>query len=153
SRRSPGARTSRLQRAWPGDARAWMVAGYHNADDGASGGRRCDKTPPSSGVLAISAACRPGRVARLTFVGVQSHPARMTDWDETVSIGAFRSEDLAKPDAVFRYNRYLYRTTGKHLSNGGMGTVYELERRDDATGAIEAVVGKVFHANYLFQLR
>jgi serine/threonine protein kinase len=77
----------------------------------------------------------------------------MTDWVETVSIGTFRSEDLTKPDAVFRYNRYLYRTTGKHLSNGGMGAVYELERRDDATGAIEAVVGKVFHANYLFQLR
>jgi eukaryotic-like serine/threonine-protein kinase len=77
----------------------------------------------------------------------------MTDWVETVSIGTFRSEDLTKPDAVFRYNRYLYRTTGKHLSNGGMGAVYELERRDDATGAIEPVVGKVFHANYLFQLR
>jgi len=77
----------------------------------------------------------------------------MTDWVETVSIGTLRSEDLTKPDAVFRYNRYLYRTTGKHLSNGGMGSVYELERRDDATGAIEAVVGKVFHANYLFQLR
>ena len=77
----------------------------------------------------------------------------MTDWVETVSIGTFRSEDLASPGAVFRYNRYLYRTTGKHLSNGGMGAVYELERRDDATGAIEAVVGKVFHSNYLFQLR
>src|SRR6185436_6653305 len=93
------------------------------------------------------------KVARPTFVGVQSHPARMTDWVETVSIGTLRSEDLSKPDAVFRYNRYLYRTTGKHLANGGMGTVYELERRDDETGAIEAVVGKVFHANYLFQLR
>ena len=77
----------------------------------------------------------------------------MTDWVETVSIGTFRSEDLAKPGGVFRYNRYLYRTTGKHLSNGGMGMVYELERRDDATGAVEPVVGKVFHANYLFQLR
>ncbi len=77
----------------------------------------------------------------------------MTDWVETVSIGTFQSADLAKPGAVFRYNRYLYRTTGKHLSNGGMGTVYELERRDDVTGAIEPVVGKVFHSNYLFQLR
>jgi serine/threonine protein kinase len=77
----------------------------------------------------------------------------MTDWVETVSIGTLKSEDLTKSDAVFRYNRYLYRTLGKHLSNGGMGTVYELERRDDATGAVEAVVGKVFHANYLFQLR
>jgi serine/threonine protein kinase len=77
----------------------------------------------------------------------------MTDWVETVSIGTLKSEDLTKDDAVFRYNRYLYRTLGKHLSNGGMGMVYELERRDDATGAVEAVVGKVFHANYLFQLR
>jgi serine/threonine protein kinase len=77
----------------------------------------------------------------------------MTDWVETTSIGTFQSEDLTRSGIVFRYNRYLYRTLGKHLSNGGMGTVYELERRDDTTGAIEAVVGKVFHSNYLFQLR
>ncbi len=77
----------------------------------------------------------------------------MTDWVETTSIGTFKSEDLTKPGHVFRYNRYLYRTLGKHLANGGMGMVYELERRDDDTGAIEAVVGKVFHSNYLFQLR
>jgi serine/threonine protein kinase len=77
----------------------------------------------------------------------------MTDWVETTSIGTFKSEDLTKAGNVFRYNRYLYRTLGKHLSNGGMGSVYELERRDDDTGAIEAVVGKVFHSNYLFQLR
>src|SRR5690606_31878793 len=50
-------------------------------------------------------------------------------------------------------NRYLYRTSGVHLSNGGMGSVYELERRADETGAVEKVVGKVFHSNYLFQLR
>jgi serine/threonine protein kinase len=74
-------------------------------------------------------------------------------WAETTSIGTLRSEDLAKPNQVFRYNRYLYRTNGKHLSNGGMGTVYELERRDDTTGAIERTVGKVFHSNYLYQLR
>lgn len=78
----------------------------------------------------------------------------MTDsWVETTSIGTLRSEDLAKPAQVFRYNRYLYKTLGKHLSNGGMGTVYELERRDDASGAIERSVGKVFHSNYLYQLR
>lgn len=77
----------------------------------------------------------------------------MTDWTETTSIGTLRSEDLAKEGLTFRYNRYLYRTLGKHLSNGGMGTVYELERRDEATGAVEAIVGKVFHSNYLYQLR
>ncbi len=78
----------------------------------------------------------------------------MTDsWVETTSIGTFRSEDLAKPNQVFRYNRYVYRTNGNHLSNGGMGAVYELERRDDETGAVERIVGKVFHASYLYQLR
>ena len=52
-------------------------------------------------------------------------------WDETTSIGTLRSEDLQRDGVVFRYNHYLYRTNGKHLSNGGMGTVYELQRRDD----------------------
>jgi serine/threonine protein kinase len=74
-------------------------------------------------------------------------------WAETTSIGTLRSDDLARPSLVFRYNKYLYRTNGVHLSNGGMGTVYELERRDDETGAEERVVGKVFHSNYLYQLR
>jgi serine/threonine protein kinase len=74
-------------------------------------------------------------------------------WAETTSIGTLRSDDLARPDVVFRYNHYLYRTTGTHLSNGGMGTVYALERRDDGTGVVERVVGKVFHSNYLYQLR
>ena len=77
----------------------------------------------------------------------------MNDWVETTSIGTFKSDDLTRAGTVFRYNRYLYRTLGTHLANGGMGAVYELERRDDDTGAIEAVVGKVFHSNYLFQLR
>jgi serine/threonine protein kinase len=74
-------------------------------------------------------------------------------WDETASIGTLRSDDLAREGQVFRYNHYVYRTNGQHLSNGGMGTVYELERRDDESGIIERVVGKVFHSNYLYQLR
>lgn len=78
----------------------------------------------------------------------------MTDsWVETTPIGTLRSADLARKDLLFRYNRYVYRTSGVHLSNGGMGTVYELDRRDDLTGAEERVVGKVFHESYLYQLR
>ncbi|HEX4455324.1 MAG TPA: hypothetical protein VH143_30905, partial [Kofleriaceae bacterium] len=78
----------------------------------------------------------------------------MTDtWEETTSIGTLRSDDLAKAGVVFRYNHFLYRTKGEHLSNGGMGTVYELERRDDESHAVEAIVGKVFHSSYLYQLR
>src|SRR5436190_7371787 len=76
-----------------------------------------------------------------------------TSWVETTSVGTLRSEDLGRPNLVFRYNRYVYRTCGQHLSNGGMGSVFELERRDDETGAEERVVGKVFHSNYLHQLR
>jgi hypothetical protein len=69
----------------------------------------------------------------------------MTDsWVESTPIGTLRSEDLAIEGKVFRYNRYLYRTSGAHLSNGGMGMVYELERRDDETGDQERVVGKSF---------
>src|SRR5213075_3492896 len=34
-----------------------------------------------------------------------------------------------------------------------MGAVYELEHREDETDAIKQVVGKVFHSNYLYQLR
>jgi serine/threonine protein kinase len=74
-------------------------------------------------------------------------------WEETTSIGTLRSDEISREGSVFRYNRYLYRTCGGHLANGGMGTVYELERRDDETGAIERVVGKVFQSNYLYQLR
>jgi serine/threonine protein kinase len=74
-------------------------------------------------------------------------------WVETTSVGTLRSDDLSRAGAVFRYQNYLYRTTGRHLSNGGMGTVFELERREDQVPDIEAVVGKVFHPNYLFQLR
>src|SRR5678815_3950672 len=74
-------------------------------------------------------------------------------WGESTSIGSLRSDDLAREGLVFRHNRYLYKTSGAHLSNGGMGTVYELDRRDDETGGIERVVGKVFHSNYLYQLR
>ncbi|HEY4176295.1 MAG TPA: protein kinase [Kofleriaceae bacterium] len=74
-------------------------------------------------------------------------------WAETTSIGTLRSEDLSKPGHAFRYNRYVYRTTGKHVANGGMGSVYELERQEEDTGLVELCVGKVFHANYLYQLR
>ncbi len=77
----------------------------------------------------------------------------MTAWTETTSIGTLRAEDLQRKNQVFRYNRYLYRTLGNHLASGGMGSVFELERRDDATGVEEPVVGKVFQSNYLYQLR
>jgi serine/threonine protein kinase len=74
-------------------------------------------------------------------------------WAETAPIASLRSDDLARAGVVFRHHKHLYRTLGKHLATGGMGMVYELERRSDQTLAVESVVGKVFHSNYLVQLR
>lgn len=80
-------------------------------------------------------------------------PAMSAPWVETTSVGTLRADELAQPGVCFRYGRYLYQTTGAKLAQGGMGVVYDLERRLDGSGPVEAVVGKAFHANYLFQLR
>jgi serine/threonine protein kinase len=77
----------------------------------------------------------------------------VAEWVETTSVGTLRAEELQRADVVFRYGRYLYRTVGHHLNDGGMGSVYTLERAADGGGAIESVVGKVFQQNYLHQLR
>jgi serine/threonine protein kinase len=76
-------------------------------------------------------------------------------WTETRSLTEVRAEDLAQSGMVFRHDQYRYRTTGQHLDNGGMGTVFEMERLhvDDPPAGVEAVVGKTFHAQYLYQLR
>jgi serine/threonine protein kinase len=76
----------------------------------------------------------------------------VAEWVETTSIGTLRAEDLQRAGVCFRYNRYLYRTTGRHLNDGGMGSVYTLERSTDGGGQVEKSVGKVFQANYLHQL-
>jgi serine/threonine protein kinase len=76
-----------------------------------------------------------------------------TNWEETSTISSLRAEMLTKPGAVFRHHRHVYRTLGVHISNGGMGQVYALERRSDDDGSVEQVVGKVFLPNYLVQLR
>src|SRR5215203_4686644 len=91
------------------------VAGYHIEDGGAVCARCCDKTPPLVRTRAISGGCPdsqgcPGDLRRRTVLA-----ARMNDWVETTSIGTFKSDDLTRPGSVFRYNRYLYRTLGKHL--------------------------------------
>jgi serine/threonine protein kinase len=76
-----------------------------------------------------------------------------TNWEETSTISGLRAEQMAKPGTVFRHQHHLYRTLGQHISNGGMGQVYALERRFDDDGSLEQVVGKVFLPNYLVQLR
>jgi tRNA A-37 threonylcarbamoyl transferase component Bud32 len=76
-----------------------------------------------------------------------------TTWEETSTLNHLRAEQLTKGGTVFRHQRHVYRTLGIHISNGGMGQVYALERRDDDDGSIEQVVGKVFLPNYLVQLR
>lgn len=73
-------------------------------------------------------------------------------WIENRSLHEVRTRDLATDGVVFRHGHYLYRTTGKHLSQGGMGSVYNMERYAEGR-RVEEVVGKTFHAQYLHQLR
>ena len=74
------------------------------------------------------------------------------NWTENQSVSKMRADDLRREGIVFRHGAHLYRTTGRHLSHGGMGSVSVMERQSDS-GAVEAIVGKVFHAQYLYQLR
>lgn len=81
-------------------------------------------------------------------------------WTENRSLLEMRADDLRRDGVVFRHGDHLYRTTGRHLSHGGMGSVFTMERRPDVRpgervdpGVFEEVVGKVFHAQYLYQLR
>jgi len=74
-------------------------------------------------------------------------------WVETTSLAALCADDMTRPDVVVRVGRYLYRTTGRRLGQGGMGVVHDMERRLEGSGPPELVVAKTFHANYLFQLR
>ena len=76
-----------------------------------------------------------------------------THWTETRLLAEMRAADLQADGVVFSHGRHLYRTTGEHLSAGGMGAVYIMERYSRDTGAVEPVVGKTFHAQYLYQLR
>lgn len=77
-------------------------------------------------------------------------------WAEARSVDGLRGADLGRPGLVFEHAGYLYRSTGEDVGHGGMGNAYVLHRRALAGGAgatPEAVVGKVFHAEYLYQLR
>lgn len=74
-------------------------------------------------------------------------------WTESLSMLDVRAQDLSREGVVFRHEQHLYRTTGKHLSHGGMGAVFMMERRPADGSSTEEVVGKVFHAQYLYHLR
>lgn len=74
-------------------------------------------------------------------------------WAENRSLRELRAADLGTEGVVFRYGPYLYRTTGRHLNQGGMGSVYHMDRYSEGTRRVESVVGKTFHPQYLHQLR
>ena len=76
-----------------------------------------------------------------------------SSWAENRPLHELRAADLATEGVVFRHGHYLYRTTGKHLNQGGMGAVYNMERYSDGTRRVEAVVGKTFLQQYLHQLQ
>jgi serine/threonine protein kinase len=74
-------------------------------------------------------------------------------WSDPIPVAELRGGDLGKGGVVFASDGSVYRTTGEHLNDGGMGSVYFLERQGADGHTIEPVVGKIFHQNYLYQLR
>jgi hypothetical protein len=75
---------------------------------------------------------------------------------EPIALSELRAADLERPGVVFAHGDMLMRTTGDHVGNGGMGNAFLL-----ASGALgsdfdshsDFAVGKVFHSEYLYQLR
>ena len=75
---------------------------------------------------------------------------------DPVPLSNVRSADLDRPGFAFFDGDMEYRTTGEHVGNGGMGNAFVLERRlrPLAGGTAQpAAVGKIFHSEYLYQLR
>jgi tRNA A-37 threonylcarbamoyl transferase component Bud32 len=75
---------------------------------------------------------------------------------EPVPVAELKSADLLAAGLRFSGGEYVYRTTGEGVGHGGMGHAFVLGRRLRSAGIDEPespVVGKVFHAEYLYQLR
>jgi serine/threonine protein kinase len=78
---------------------------------------------------------------------------------EPVVLSALRATDLERPGVLFVQDDLLLRTTGEHVGNGGMGNAFLLGRGRASAGAADLetggqyAVGKVFHSEYLYQLR
>lgn len=78
---------------------------------------------------------------------------------EPVPLSTLRASDLERRGVLFSHGDMLFRTTGDHVGNGGMGNAFALARGTVAGGAAELeagghlAVGKIFHSEYLYQLR
>ena len=71
-------------------------------------------------------------------------------------VSALRGAELEKAGVQFYDGMWLYRTTGESVGHGGMGNAFVLARRPHSASAATAdsqAVGKVFHSEYLYQLR
>jgi serine/threonine protein kinase len=75
-------------------------------------------------------------------------------WSDPVELRKISARALRERGTVFQHEDYIYLTTGEELGQGGMGTAYVCLRRPvDAENQVEEVVAKVFHDEYLYQLR
>jgi serine/threonine protein kinase len=76
---------------------------------------------------------------------------------DPVTLSEIRAADLEQVGLRFTHDDHLFITTGEHIGNGGMGNAFLLTGH--ATGpaadpqAAFPAVGKVFHSEYLYQLR
>jgi serine/threonine-protein kinase len=87
-------------------------------------------------------------------------PIDRQEWAAPKPLAGLRTAELVRPGTVFQHGGFAYRATGEAVGHGGMGDAFVLERRrlNDGSRTIvdaapEQVVGKVFHHEFLYQLR
>ncbi len=75
-------------------------------------------------------------------------------WSSPRPLAEMTTDELGEVGRVFHHDGFLYRTTGKRLGNGGMGNVFLLARKPAHENVEpEPSAGKIFHSEYLYQLR
>jgi len=76
------------------------------------------------------------------------------NWDNPKPLEEVETREIADGGVPFAFRGYWYQSTGEAVGNGGMGTAYSMVRCPEGQPrAVEQVVGKVFHEEYLYQLR
>ncbi len=73
-------------------------------------------------------------------------------WAPPVPLPQLTARSLAAKGVVFQHNGSQFQTTGETIASGGMGDVFLLNQLTP-DGTLAKAVGKVFHSEYLYQLR
>jgi serine/threonine protein kinase len=77
----------------------------------------------------------------------------MTDWGPARDIATLSAMELEGEGAVFHSGPHLFRTTGEHVGQGGMGSAHLLQHRKQGDKRIGRAVAKIYRWEFLVQLK